>query len=92
MNPWRSPLVRRSCLHLQIKLTRLNKGVEFIRNPSAVQNVHKCFGLILLKSIEMGTNEDNSVTSVIIKTCAPVDVQEFERSASKFDNSELLLI
>ena len=40
----------------------------------------------------MGTNEDNSVTSVIIKTCAPVDVQEFERSASKFDNSELLLI
>ena len=85
----------------QIKLTRLNKGVGFIRNPSAVQNVHKsvtrggarrCFGLILLKSIEMGTNEDNSVTSVIIKTCAPVDVQEFERSASKFDNSELLLI
>ena len=54
--------------------------------------MRRCFGLILLKSIKMGTNEDNSVTSVIIKTCAPVDVQEFERSASKFDNSELLLI
>ena len=54
--------------------------------------MRRCFGLILLKSIKIGTNEDNSVTSVIIKTCAPVDVQEFERSASKFDNSELLLI